>query len=427
MQYESSLAYAQAQDEQDPLRNYRQQFHFPQHEGKDCIYFCGNSLGLQPKAAKAALLQELERWQQLGVEGHFRGNMPWTQYHKFLAPQSAHVVGAHEDEVVVMNTLTVNLHLLMVSFYRPTAKRYKIIMEGGAFPSDQYAVASQAQFHGFDPEAAIVEVFPREGELTLRTSDITEAIAEHGDSVALVLFSGIQYFTGQCFDMKRITEAGHRAGAVVGFDLAHAAGNVLLSLHDWQVDFAVWCNYKYLNSGPGGPSGVFVHRRHGDNAALPRFAGWWGHDEARRFLMEKEFVPMKGAEGWQVSNNFILSFATTKTGLDLFHEAGMDKLRTKSIRLTGYLEFLISELQQDGIQFKIITPTEPSERGCQLSFHIAQNGKALFNYLANHGVICDWREDNLTGEGGVIRIAPTPMYNSFEDVFRFVELIKNFT
>jgi kynureninase len=297
-------------------------------------------------------------------------------------------------------------------------------MEGGAFPSDQYAVASQVQFHGYDPKEAIIEIFPRKGEQTLHTEDIISTIEQHANETALVLFAGINYFTGQCFDMEEITKAGHKAGAVVGLDLAHAAGNVLLKLHDWNVDFAVWCNYKYLNSGPGGPSGAFIHERHGNNPSLPRFAGWWGHDEEKRFLMEKDFIPMSGAEGWQISNTFVLSFAAAKVGLDIFYEAGMENLRKKSENLTGYLEFLINELNKTAHRFNVITPSAPQDRGCQLSFHIQKGGKALFNFLAKNGVICDWREDNLTGEGGVIRIAPTPMYNSYVDVFRFVELIK---
>jgi len=307
--YEASLAFAKRMDEQDALRQYREQFYFPQHNGQDCLYFCGNSLGLQPKSVQTYLERELEQWRIYGVEGHFRGKHPWMHYHKFLQQQMAHVVGAKESEVVVMNTLTVNLHLLMVSFYRPTQERFKIIMEAGAFPSDQYAVESQVKWHGFDPAEAIVEVAPRAGEETLCTEDIVATIETHGEQTALVMFGGVNYYTGQFFDLAAITEAGHRVGARVGFDLAHAAGNVRLQLHDWNADFATWCSYKYMNAGPGGPSGVFIHERHGDNLDLPRFAGWWGHDEERRFLMEKGFVPMRGAEGWQLSNAQIFSFA----------------------------------------------------------------------------------------------------------------------
>jgi kynureninase len=320
--YQPTLDFAREQDRQDSLHSYREQFYFPQHQGNNCLYFCGNSLGLQPKAVAPALQQELEQWKTYGVEGHFKGQHPWMYYHKFLAAQSAAVVGAREEEVVVMNTLTTNLHLLMVSFYRPTADRFKIIMEAGAFPSDQYAVESQVKFHGFTPEEAIVEIAPRPGEDTLRTEDICAIIEKEGPQTALVMFAGVNYYTGQFFDLEAITKAGHQAGALVGFDLAHAAGNIPLKLHEWGPDFAVWCSYKYLNSGPGGPSGAFVHERHANNPDLPRFAGWWGHDEEHRFLMEKGFIPMRGAAGWQLSNAQIFSFAAHKASLDLFAEVG---------------------------------------------------------------------------------------------------------
>lgn len=366
----------------------------------------------------AALTREVQHWREYGVEGHFMGEMPWMDYHKFLQPQSAHIAGAKEDEVVVMNTLTANLHLMMVSFYRPTRERFKIIMEAGAFPSDQYAVESQVRWHGYDPETAIIEVTPRPGEETLRTADILDAIAQHGPQTALVMFGGVNYYTGQWYDMPAITEAGHRAGAMVGFDLAHAAGNVPLQLHDWEVDFAVWCSYKYLNSGPGGPSGVFVHERHGANPLLPRFAGWWGHDEKRRFLMEKGFHPMQGAAGWQLSNAQIFSFAAHKVSLDIFVEAGMPTLRTKSIQLTGYLEYLIGQLNAEGHHYRIITPADPAARGCQLSILTGPHGRNLFDYLSGNGVICDWREPN------VIRLAPTPLYNSYRDVYELSVLLR---
>ncbi len=425
MHYENSLSFAQKLDQQDPLKSYREQFHFPQHDGKDVVYLCGNSLGLQPKSIKNALLAELDQWKTYGVEGHFKGEMPWMYYHKFLTQQSANLVGAKPEEVVVMNTLTTNLHLMMVSFYRPTKERFKIIMEGGAFPSDQYAVESQVRFHGFDPEDAIVEVHPRNGETTLRTEDIIETIKKNGDQTALVMFGGVNYFTGQWYDLKSITEAGHSIGANVGFDLAHAAGNVVLKLHDWKVDFAVWCSYKYLNSGPGGPSGAFVHEKHGKNPELPRFAGWWGHDEGSRFLMKKGFIPMKGASGWQLSNAQIFSCAAHKASLDIFDEVGMETLRKKSELLTGFMEFLINEANQSGYHFNIITPKNPKDRGCQLSIITDETGKALFDYLTENGVIADWREDNLYGKnGGVIRVAAVPLYNSFEDVFHFVEMLK---
>ena len=425
MQFENSLAFAQQLDQRDPLKHYREQFHFPQHNGKDVIYLCGNSLGLQPKAIKNALLAELEQWKTYGVEGHFKGEMPWMYYHKFLTQQSANLVGAKPEEVVVMNTLTTNLHLMMVSFYRPTKDRFKIIMEGGAFPSDQYAMENQVRFHGFDPEDAIVEVKPRDGETNLRTEDIIETIKKHGAQAALVMFGGVNYFTGQYFDLKAITEAGHAVGANVGFDLAHAAGNVVLKLHDWDVDFAVWCSYKYLNSGPGGPSGIFVHERHGENPDLPRFSGWWGHDEESRFLMKKGFIPMKGAAGWQLSNAQIFSFAAHKASLDIFDEVGMEAMREKSELLSGFMEFLINEANQNGFNFNIITPKNPKDRGCQISIITDETGKELFDYLTENGVIADWREDNLFGKnGGVIRVAAVPLYNSFEDVFNFVQMLK---
>ncbi len=417
MRYEASLSFAQKMDEQDALGHFRDQFFFPKYEDRNSLYFCGNSLGLQPKSVQSYLEQELEHWKIYGVEGHFKGDKPWMHYHKFLQTQTAHIVGAVAEEVVVMNTLTVNLHLLMVSFYRPNAKRFKIIMEAGAFPSDQYAVESQVKWHGFHPDEAIVEVAPRAGAHLLCTEDILEAIDQHGDQTALILFGGVNYYTGQFFDLQAITEAGHRAGAYVGFDLAHAAGNVLLELHNWEVDFAVWCSYKYLNAGPGGPGGVFIHQQHGTNPALPRFAGWWGHDEDNRFLMQKGFVPMPGAAGWQLSNAPIFSFAAHRASLDLFEAATMPALRKKSEALTGFLAYLIDSLQQP---LQIITPSDPAARGCQLSILTNNRGKALFEYLSDNGVICDWREPN------VIRLAPVPLYNSFQDVWELYKQLQVF-
>jgi kynureninase len=417
--FENTIKYAAARDAGDPLRKYQEQFFFPQFGDRKVTYLCGNSLGLQHRSVAGALQHELDHWKQHGVEGHFKGEMPWMYYHKFLEEQSAALVGAKREEVVVMNTLTTNLHLLMVSFYRPTPQRFKIIMEGGAFPSDQYAVETQVKFHGFDPEEAIVELLPRPGEDTLRTEDILQCIAEEGDQVALVMMGGVNYFTGQFFDLKRITEAGHAIGAMVGFDLAHAAGNVPLQLHDWGPDFAVWCSYKYLNSGPGGPSGAFVHERHANNPDLPRFAGWWGHDEAQRFQMRKGFIPMQGAAGWQLSNAQIFSFAAHKASLDVFHEIGMEALRAKSLQLTAYLEWLLQPLP--GI--RILTPADPESRGCQLSITVEKNGKQLYDFLMNErGIIVDWREANRPGDtGGIIRVAPVPMYNSFTDAWAFAE------
>lgn len=421
MQFEFTHKYALAQDAADTLRHFRDQFVFPEHKGQKVRYCCGNSLGLQPKGVRDALNAELDQWAEHGVEGHFKGAMPWMYYHKFLTPQAARLVGAKPHEVVVMNTLTVNLHLMMVSFYRPTATRFKIIMEGGAFPSDQYAVESQVRWHGFDPETAIVEVMPREGEDTLRGEDILQVIEKEGDTVALVLFSGVNYYTGQFYPIPKITEAAHRVGAFAGFDLAHTAGNLPLQLHEWGCDFAVWCSYKYLNAGPGGPAGLFVHERHGDDSALPRFAGWWGHDENERFQMRKGFKPMRGAEGWQLSNAQIFSFAAHKVGLDIFDAAGMGPLRQKSLQLTGFLEFVLSRVNAGSASFfNIITPADPEQRGCQLSLLTDGRGRELFDFLNENGVIADWREPN------VIRFAPVPLYNSFEDVFEIGRLVQAF-
>lgn len=417
MHYENTLAFAQNQDAQDPLSAYRNEFLLPRHNDNPVLYFCGNSLGLQPKTVRPAILAELDHWAEHGVEGHFRGDLPWMHYHKFLTQQTARLVGALPHEVVVMNTLTVNLHLMLVSFYRPTQQRFKIVMEAGAFPSDQYAMETQARWHGFDPADAIVEIAPRPGEDTLRTEDIIETIEREGDRVALVIFGGVNYYTGQFYDLEAIAAAAHRVGAYAGFDLAHAAGNLPLRLHDWGADFAVWCSYKYLNSGPGGPSGVFVHERHGDNPALPRFAGWWGHDEGERFQMRKGFKPMRGAEGWQLSNAQIFSFAAHKASLDVFEAVGMEALRAKSLQLTGYLEFVLDEVNREKNMFRIITPRAPAARGCQISALTDHRGKALFDYMTENGAIADWREPN------VIRFAPVPLYNSFEDVWRVGQLL----
>ncbi len=419
MQFENTQEFALKMDQNDSLKSYRSQFFIPQHNGKDSVYLTGNSLGLQPKSVKDKIQQELDDWAKYGVDGHFDGKNPWFHYHKFFSESAAKVVGANPKEVVVMNNLTVNLHLLMVSFYRPTKTRYKIIMEGGAFPSDQYAMESQVKFHGFSYEDAVIEVFPREGEHSLRTEDILATITEHGDSVATVMFSGVQYYTGQAFNMKAITEKAHEVGAIAGFDLAHAAGNLELQLHDWDVDFAVWCSYKYLNSGPGGVSGAFVHERHADNPDLPRFAGWWGHNESERFLMKKGFNPESGAAGWQLSNAPVLSMAAHRASLDMFDEVSMAQLNEKSKPLNAFLQFVVEDAAKsnDKLTFEIITP---EERGCQLSVLTGENGKMLFDHLTKNGVIADWREPN------VIRMAPVPLYNSFEDIYRFGEILKSF-
>lgn len=427
IQYKNTQEFARECDANDPLRSYRSQFHMPQHNGKDCIYLVGNSLGLQPKATRAFIEQELQDWQNLGVEGHFeeRATRPWFHYHKFLKGHLAALAGAKESEVVSMNSLTTNLHLMMVSFYRPTARRFKIITEAGAFPSDQYALETQIGFHAqsggallFDPEEALVELSPRAGEETLRTEDILAAIEEHKEQLALVMMPGVQYYTGQWFDIKAITRQGHACGALVGFDLAHAFGNVPLQLHDHDVDFAVWCSYKYLNSGPGGVSGVFVHERHSSNPDLPRFAGWWGHDEAQRFQMQKGFQPMAGADAWQLSNVNVIPSAAHLASLEMFSKVGIDKLREKSVRLTGYMEYLIDELNAAGEVIKIITPSDPNQRGAQLSLCLSRGGKDVFTQLGEQGIIADWREPD------VIRVAAVPMYNSFEEVWLFVDLLK---
>lgn len=428
MQFENTLDFARSMDQLDPLRPYRDQFYIPQHNGNDSIYFVGNSLGLQPKKTKKYLDEELEDWKNLGVEGHFdeRAQRPWFHYHKFLKEGLANIVGAHPSEVVSMNSLTTNLHLMMVSFYRPSSKRYKIITEAGAFPSDQYALETQINFHAnhgeeqlFDQEKALIELSPRPGEDNLRTEDILSSINEHGSELALVMIAGVQYYTGQFFDLKTITNAAHKVGALAGFDLAHAVGNVPLNLHDDQVDFAVWCSYKYLNSGPGSVSGVFVHEKHGMNSDIPRFAGWWGHDESQRFLMKKGFVPMEGADGWQLSNVNVLSSAAHLASLSIFSEVGMESLRNKGLKLSSYLIYLLNELNADVERVKIITPMNPNERGCQVSLLITKGGKELFDALNKKGVIADWREPN------VIRIAPVPLYNTFQDVFEFVTILRN--
>ncbi|WP_201977664.1 kynureninase [Hymenobacter rubidus] len=417
-----TLASAAELDAADPLAPFREEFHIPPGpDWKPSAYFCGNSLGLLPKAVQGALEQVLADWARLGVEAHFDGSSPWMHYHETLADATARLVGAKPIEVVVMNNLTVNLHLLMVSFYRPTATRYKILMEGGAFPSDQYAMESQARLHGLAPDDAIVELVPRPGEHTLRTEDIEAKIQELGDSLATVLIGGVNYYTGQAFDMAAITKAGHAVGAYVGFDLAHAAGNLHLQLHDWDVDFACWCTYKYLNSGPGGTSGVFVHERFANRPDLVRLAGWWGHDPSVRFQMKKGFRPMPGAAGWQLSNAQIFPMAIHRASLETVDRAGgMAVLRRKSEQLTAYLESQIWALELPASQLEIITPTDPAQRGCQLSILVHQRGRELFDFLAAQGIIADWREPN------VIRLAPVPLYNSFEDVARVGEALRQF-
>jgi len=419
MIFENNIDFARRLDAQDTLKDFRNQFYIPPVNNKDSIYLCGNSLGLQPKTARAAAEQEFLDWQNLGVEGHFHGTNPWLHYHQYLEEKEARIVGALPEEVVVMNNLTTNLHLMLVTFYRPHTERYKIITEAGAFPSDQYALESQARFHGLDPEEVIIELAPRPGEHTLRTEDILQTIREHGPELALVLMGGINYYTGQVFTMDTITRVGHEVGAYVGFDLAHAAGNILLHLHEWEVDFAVWCTYKYLNSGPGGVGGTFVHQKHGNNPKLPRFAGWWGHNQEERFQMRKGFKPMPGAAGWQLSNSSIFPMAIHKASLDIFDAATMPALRQKSEQLTAYLEYFIKDIDVSEETLEIITPSDPAQRGCQLSLLVHRNGRGVFDKLTQAGVILDWREPN------VIRVAPTPLYNTFEDVFCFAEILQD--
>jgi kynureninase len=430
IRFEGNKAFALEMDSKDELRNFRDQYHIPKKEGKDAIYFCGNSLGLQPKEAAGLVENEMNRWRDLGVEGHFKGEWPWTQYHKAVVHAAMDIVGAKEEEIIHMNTLTVNLHLLMASFYKPTKERYLIIMEAGAFPSDQYVVESQVRMHGFDPETSIVEVSPVEGETLISTEQIKEVIRKNGDRTALVLFGGIQYFTGQCLDMAEISKVTHETGAFLGLDLAHAVGNVPLKLHEWGVDFAAWCTYKYLNSGPGAIGGVYIHEKYATDPTFPRLAGWYGYNAATRFLMQKKFQATPTAEGWQLSNAPILSFAPLIASHSLFQQAGMERLRNKSILLTSYLTYLLDSIPAKERVFEIITPRELSARGAQLSLFTDHQGKALFQYLSERGVVCDWRENNLTEKGvgaaGVIRVAPTPMYNTFEEVYQFADNVSTF-
>ncbi|MFN3841713.1 MAG: kynureninase [Rehaibacterium terrae] len=413
-----SEAHALALDAADPLRGFRDRFLIPRHGDGDQLYFCGNSLGLQPKATRAALLEELDAWAEHAVEAHFRGRHPWMPYHGFVREHLAELVGAQPGEVVAMNSLTVNLHLMMVSFYRPTRERPAILIEAGAFPSDRHAVESQIRFHGFDPATDLIELEGDEPDGTLSMAAIERVLAEHGHRIALVLWPGVQYRTGQAFDLREVVRLGHARGCIVGFDLAHGVGNLPLALHDSGADFAVWCSYKYLNAGPGAVAGCFVHARHADSRR-PRFAGWWGHDQATRFRMGPEFVPTPGADGWQLSNPPILALAPLRVSLEIFHDAGMARLREKSEQLTGYLEMLIRE-RLDRV-LHIVTPSEPERRGCQLSLRVAggrERGRALFEYLMANGIVGDWREPD------VIRISPTPLYNRHIDVLRFVRAVE---
>lgn len=417
-QFETSASLAARMDADDDLKHFRERFYFPkQPNGEKVLYFTGNSLGLMPKTARGYVKQELSDWETLGVNAHMHAKNPWLPYHEFLTEQMAAIIGAKPIETVVMNALTVNLHILLISFYQPSSERCKIVIEKGAFPSDQYAVESHIRFHGYDLAEALIELTPRVGESILQTEDIVETIKREGGSIALVLLGGVNYYSGQAFDMRAITAAGHKAGAVVGFDLAHAAGNIDLKMHDWNVDFAAWCSYKYLNGGPGAVGGAFVHERHANDFCLPRFAGWWGHDKDTRFLMGPDFHPIAGAEGWQISNPPILQMAALRASLEIFEEAGMPALIEKSHKLTAYLESLIDDIADERIS--IVTPRDPAQRGCQLSIRVKDGDKSLHDRIVSQGVFADWREPD------VIRVAPVPLYNSFTDVYRFAEILRD--
>jgi kynureninase len=415
--FNTTPAFATQADAADELASFKQEFHFPKHNGKDVIYFCGNSLGLLPKNAEPAIQTELKSWRDVAIGGYFGGTNPWLYYQDYVKKSLSKIVGCNEDEVTVMNSLTVNLHLLMLSFYRPVKERFKIIMEAGAFPSDQYAMETLVNHFGFDPATAIIEIEPRPGEKILQTQDIIEVIEAHGNSIAIVLFGGINYYTGQLFDMQKITEAAHKVKAIAGFDLAHVAGNVPLKLHDWNVDFAVWCSYKYLNAGPGAVGGVFVNEHFANDARTPRLGGWWGNEEKTRFKMEKGFIPKTDASGWNISTAQVFNTVCLKASLELFDKAGIEKLRAKSIQLTGYLEYLLHQLPN--IRFEIITPIDTTSRGAQLSLFFTEKGKEIHDKMIENGIIVDYREP------GVIRVAPSPMYCSFADVYRFYEILKD--
>jgi kynureninase len=406
-------------DREDPLRDFREKFHLPLgQDGKPVIYFAGNSLGLMPKSARQIVDEELDNWATLGVDAHHATGTPWYSYHETLREPTARLVGANPLEVICMNSLTVNLHLMMATFYRPTKSRFKILMEQPAFPSDTYAIKTQIMHHGLDPQDALILARPRKGEFTIRAENIVDLINKHADQLAVVMFGGINFFTGQLFDIEKITAAAHKHGIIAGFDLAHAVGNVPLSLHDWNVDFAVWCSYKYLNAGPGAVAGAFVHERHATNTSLPRLAGWFGNDPNTRFRLhlEPDFIPVPSADGWQISNPPIFSMAPLRASLAIFGEAGgMEPLRVKSTKLTSYLEFLLN--QNASKRFTIITPKSRDERGCQLSILAHEHPKELHNKLISGDVKCDFREPN------VIRVAPAPLYNTFHEVWRFARIL----
>jgi kynureninase len=421
MDFSAEEQFAHQLDAEDSLRHFREKFHLPlAKDGKPLIYLAGNSLGLMPKTAREVVEQELDDWAKLAVDAHLKAATPWYTYHETLREPAARLVGGQPNEVICMNSLTVNLHLMMATFYRPTKARFKILMEEPAFPSDTYAVKTQIAHHGFDPKEALVLARPREGEFTVRPDDIDTVLEKHGDQIALVLFAGVNFFTGQLFDIETIAAAAQKRGCTVGIDLAHAIGNVPLKLHDWNVDFAVWCSYKYLNAGPGAVAGAFVHARHAANRELPRLAGWFGNDPATRFRLhlEREFIPVPSADGWQISNPPIFSMAPLRASLSIFNEAGgMEALRAKSIKLTGYLQFLLEGPAAAGQPYTVITPRDSKDRGCQLSILVHEHPKELFGKLEAAGVKCDFREPN------VIRAAPTPLYNTFHEVWRFAKIL----
>lgn len=415
--YNLSPTFAKEADQKDPLAKYRDKFYFPEKNGKSVIYFCGNSLGLQGKDVPAAMQTELNSWRDYAIGGFQQGTHPWLYYQEYLAPPMAKIVGALPHEVTVMNTLTVNLHLMLLSFYQPTATRKLILMEKGAFPSDQYAMETFVKHYGLNPDEVIIEIAPSEGNFCISTDEITNTIQQLGDQLAMVMLGGIQYYTGQLFDIPAITQAAHQVGALAAFDLAHAVGNVSLHLHDWQVDFAVWCTYKYLNGGPGAVGGAYIHEKYAQDTSFPRLAGWWGNDEKTRFRMEKGFIPKPTAGGWNISTAQVLNMCCLRSSLEIFNEVGMEAIRTKSRQLTGYLEFLLNSLP--GLPCKIITPSNPDERGAQLSLYFAENGRNIFNRLIDAGIVVDYREP------GVIRVAPAPLYCSYQDVFQFYSIIQD--
>ena len=416
LEFNNTLQFALDADAVDPIAHFKKQFYFPQHNGKDSIYFCGNSLGLQPKSLAKAMDVEMKSWRELAIGGYFGGCNPWLRFHEYLQPSLSKIVGAGTHEITVMNSLTVNLHLLMLSFYKPTIDRYKIIMEAGAFPSDQYAVETLVKHFGLDPDHAIIEIAPKEGEKLLDEKDILQTIADAGSELALVMMGGINYYTGQFFNLPAITTAAHAVGAIAGFDLAHVAGNIPLQLHDWQVDFAVWCSYKYLNAGPGAVGGVYVHEKWAADQNLPRLAGWWGNDEKTRFKMEKGFIPKQDASGWNISTTQVFNMIGLKASLEIFEAAGIIALRKKSMELTSYLEFLLKQIPN--LVFEIITPTDPEQRGAQLSLYFKDRGRAIHDKMIENGIIVDYREP------GVIRVAPAPLYCSYEDVYQFYSILK---